>query len=130
MRLHILTSSSGTYLAEIAQRSTAPTETFDFPFLGKSLHDLNAFFLQNIRPLRDFTSSTFIVLDKESGSEKTCIVVEVQEPTSDDDGLATLRTDFYVARQVASLSEVGQEGLLECRDPEMVYTIREVALHV
>ncbi|KAG8629081.1 hypothetical protein KVT40_002946 [Elsinoe batatas] len=130
MRLHILTSISETYLAEITHRSTIPTEPFTSPFLAMSLHEINAFFLQHIRPLNNFTYTTFVVLDKYSETDETCVVLEAREMTPDDDGLANLRTDFYVARQIATLSEIGIEGLLECRDPGVVYTFREVALHV
>ena len=130
-RLHILTDASEASLDSVQTSSKPPMQAFESPFTGWSLHQVNEFFRKHVGPRDAFTHNVFIVLDKYSDPDETCTVVEAREMTEDDsEGLATLRTDFYVARQVATPAEMGLEGLLENRDYQKVYTRDEVPLQL
>ena len=63
-------------------------------------------------------------MDSISAEEETLVVVETRDPaemTDEDDDIATLRTDFYAARQVATLSDINIEKLLDNRDYMRIY---------
>ena len=85
---------------------------------------INEIFLKKFSGQHEFSSCVFFVLDSLSAEDETLVVVAARDPaemTEEDDGIETLRTDFYAARQVATLVDIGQEFLLENRDYMRIY---------
>ena len=131
--LCIITDKSGEALDAIdaiSGSSQPPARLFKSPFLGMSLQQVNEFFVNHIRPRRALTSGLFIVLDENTVSDECCAVVGAGEIAEDEQGLETLRTDFWAARQVITLAELGQEGLLEYRDNRNVCTYHDIPLEL
>ena len=110
------------------QHSRLPAQGFSSPCVNMRIRQINDIFYQKFRGQRHFTVSVFFVLDSLTPEDETLVVVEARDPaeiTEDDPGIDTLRTDFYAARQVAMLSDLNIEKLLDYRDYMRVYKGRE-----
>ena len=124
-RLRYITDYSDEALAALNdQHSRPPTEAFSSPFVGMEIRQINDIFLEKFSGQHGFADWVFFVMDSLSAEDETLVVVEARDParmTEEDDGIATLRTDFYAARQAATLSDIHLEKLLDNRDYMRIY---------
>lgn len=128
-RLYIVDTDDPSAIATVDHRSEAPIASFTSPYVDKTVAQVGDAFQNQFRPVEAFTNSVFIVMDEFSTSDESCIVVMSWEEDGQEQQ-QTLRTDFYVARQVATPAELGVTGLLENRDENSVYTVNEIPLEL
>jgi hypothetical protein len=67
-------------------------------------------------------------MDKFSEEDESCMVVSTASAEDSHDEPESLRADFFVAVELLALAELGVQGLLENRDPDIVYTRNEVPI--
>lgn len=94
--------------------SQAPTEAFNTPFPNFSLSNLRKTFKEIFRdPFptdSPYTQSTFIVLDKRSQQDETCIIVSCGSFENEE-----ARCEFDIAIEVLVNPEMGNQTLNEAR---------------
>ncbi|KAF9476151.1 hypothetical protein BDN70DRAFT_882798 [Pholiota conissans] len=93
----------------ISSNEFAPVEAFTSPFPDWSLERLRDWFKTNCTKVSGVTCNTFIVFDKQSAEDETCLLVDVHDSTA----ISSVRTDFYVPVREATTMEFGGEWLDE-----------------
>lgn len=83
-------------------------------------------FVSKIIPLEQFTYAVFVILDKRSTEDETCLVVRGGTDFDENNKMHTLRTDFYVPMVFASQAELGVADLGENLDREEVWGLHNL----
>lgn len=113
------------------QHSQPPCPAFSSPFIGVTIPELCRTFYDKFYDSLDFSDGVFFILDERSVRDETLLVVESYDSDDTDDwpnkGVHSLRTDFWVARVIATLSDIGQEGLLEQREILITYILLKMS---
>jgi hypothetical protein len=91
-----------------------------------TLAEINNMFISQVIPLEQFTYALFVVLDKRSTEDETCLLVRGGTDFDENDEMHTLRTDFYVPMVLASIAELGVTDLGENLDRKEVWGLHNL----
>ena len=83
-------------------------------------------FVSQVMPLEQFTYALFVVLDKRSTEDETCLIVRGGTDFDENDEMHSLRTDFYVSMVFASQAELGVADLGENLDRREVWGLHNL----
>lgn len=72
------------------------------------------------------TNRHFVVLDEQSIEDDSCLIVYGGGKFDSEDEATLLRTDFYVAMNIVSTSELGVAKLGEGLDGDQVYGLHNL----
>jgi hypothetical protein len=127
--LHILDSAMASLIQNITAPSNAPIAAFTSPFEGMTLPEVNEIFRSQVVPLEQFTYSFFVVLDKRSTEDESCLIVSGNEDSDENNEMDTLRTDFYASIALLAIAEIGVTDLGENLDRDEVCGIDNLDLN-
>jgi hypothetical protein len=88
--------------------------------------EVNNMFVSQVMPLEQFTYALFVVLDKRSTEDETCLIVRGGTDFDENDEMHSLRTDFYVSMVFASQAELGVADLGENLDRREVWELHNL----
>ena len=100
--------------------------SFTSPFAGMTPGEVNAIFLEHIAPLRLVTNRLFIILDEQSINDDSCMLVEGGKDFEPNDEMTFIRTDFFVAKNMAARAELGVTDLGENLDRDPVWGVHNL----
>jgi hypothetical protein len=123
---HIVTQADLSSSDNMRTRSTAPMASFTSPFVGMSPAEVNAVFLEHIAPLELLAHRHFVILDKESIDDDSCLIVHGGKDFDPEDETTFLRTDFYVVMNLVSSAELGVDELGEGLERNKVYGVHNL----
>jgi hypothetical protein len=122
----VLDSADASSIQDIKGRSKAPISGFTTPFEGMTILEVNNMFVSQVMPLEQFSYALFVVLDKRSTEDETCLVVRGGTDFDEDNEMHTLRTDFYVPMVFACQAELGVADLGENLDRNEVWGLHNL----